>query len=180
MALRIEYPTYIVADIPSPMAEQIQVFRSRFDAERANMPAEVTLTGSCGVGTVSPGQEVDFVIREIDRIASQFDPFEAAFSHVERFNNTDIYFLTFQNPEPFLRLHQALAASSIVFVPSPFPYMPHCTLKLRKHPSEQELLELFFLDVPQEPFQIDMLSLYSLSDANSCELFHKAPLSKQS
>ncbi len=39
------------------------------------------------------------------------------------------------------------------------------------------ILELFFLTVPKEPFLLDMLSVYALKDANSCEILHKIQLS---
>ena len=41
---------------------------------------------------------------------------------------------------------------------------------------EQELLELFFLHAPQEPFKISRMSLYSLPELTSCILHHKVPL----
>ena len=48
----IESPAYIVLDIPSPMAEWIKLVRQRFDEERSRLPAEITLTGSCGTGLI--------------------------------------------------------------------------------------------------------------------------------
>ena len=82
----IEYPAYIVLDIPVPMEKRIQVLRSRFDEERAGMPAEVTLTGSCGVGTILPGQEISFgrsevFLPETRKVA------HAEAAHVVIFNN---------------------------------------------------------------------------------------------
>ncbi len=141
----ISLPTYIVLDIPSPMAEKVQELRGRFDAERASLPAEITLTGSCGAGLMSMGQSLDDVLELVDRTASKFNPFKTTFDKVERFSNTDIYFLTFKNPERFLRVHKGFLESGIKFEASPYPFTPHCTLRLRKPPSEQELLELFFL-----------------------------------
>ena len=58
MEERITSPAYVVLDIPSPMAEWIRSVRSRFDEERSRLPAEITLTGSCGTGVISPGQSV--------------------------------------------------------------------------------------------------------------------------
>ena len=173
---RIEYPAYIVLDIPAPMEEKIQALRSHFDAGRADMPAEVTLTGSCGVGTILPGQEIAFVAREMDRVAARFAPFQAEFDHVERFQNTDIYYLAFRNPAPFAALHRALAETEIRFHPTAYPFVPHCTLKLRQHPTEQELLELFFLNAPKEPFLLGGMSLYSLPDPTECILHHRVAL----
>lgn len=172
----IDLPCYIVMDIPSPMAERVQDMRKKFDAERAAMPAEVTLTGSCGVGTITSGQYVDEVIRLMDETAGKYKAFDTAFDKVERFNNTNIYYLTFKNPERFENIHRGFAGSGIKFDPNPYPYKPHCTLKLRKEPTDQELLELFFLNAPEERFIMDTLSLYLLHDLQNCELLHKVEL----
>ncbi len=174
---RIEYPAYIVLDIPVPMEKRIQSLRSRFDAERADMPAEVTLTGSCGVGTILPGQEISLIAREMDKVAARFAPFEAEFDHVERFLNTDIYYLAFRDPAPFAALHKALAETEIRFRHTEYPFVPHCTLKLRQHPTEQELLELFFLNAPRDPFRLGRMSLYSLPGPTECILHHRVALS---
>ncbi len=169
-------PTYIVLDIPEPAASKVRDFRRSFDAERASMPVEATLTGSSGVGCISQGQGSEEVFKAVDAVAARFKPFEAAFKGIERFSGTDIFYLTFKNPEPFRRLHKAFAGSGIKFDPCPFPYKPHCTLKLRKEPEPGELFELFFLKAPPEPFTIDTVSVYALPDPNSCELLHRVRL----
>ena len=112
----------------------------------------------------------------MDRIAHEYAPFESEFSKVERYSNTDIYFLTVRENRPFEVLNKAFAWSKIKFEPNSFPYKPHCTLKLRSAPSEQELFELLFLEPPPERFVLSALSLYALDDANSCELLHRVEL----
>lgn len=172
----IQQPCYIVLDIPSPMAEKIRELRQHFDADRANLPAEITVTGSCGVGLVEQGQSLAFVLDEIRNIASKLKPFCAAFDHVERFSNTDIYYLTLKDPTPFVKINKLFAESRIHFLPNNFPYMPHCTLKLRSTPTEQELFELFFLNAPEEEFQIDTFSVYALQDVSHCDLIAKVEI----
>ncbi len=173
---QIQDPAYIVLEIPSPMADYIRNFRAKFDTARAFMPAEITVTGSSGIGHIEPGQNVSAAAEEMNRIAREFSPFYVAFDKVERFPNTDIYFLSVKDASPFEKLQKAFAESGIRFLPSPFPYRPHCTLKLRCEPSDTELLELFFLEVPQEPFLLSELALYTLPNANSCRLLHKTML----
>lgn len=168
--------TYIVLNIQGAMAERIRSIRARFDPERSALPAEITVTGSSGLGHLVPGQAMNDVIAEIDRIAGRFSPFTASFDKVERFPDTDIYYLTVSDPAPFRTIHKAFADSAIRFQPSLYPFHPHCTLKLRSTPSDPELLELLFLDAPQEPFRLSSLSLYVLPDSKSCELLHTAPL----
>ena len=171
-----EDPTYIVLDIRSAMAERIRSIRARFDPERSTLPAEITVTGSSGLGHIVPGQPMDEVISEMDRIADGFAPFAASFDKVERFPDTEIYYLTVSDPAPFQTIHEAFAKSSIRFQPSPYPFHPHCTLKLRSKPSDPELLELLFLDAPKGSFTLSSLSLYALPDVRSCELLHTARL----
>ena len=171
-----ECATYIVLDIRGPMAGWIRSVRARFDPERSTMPAEITVTGSSGLGHLVPGQSMDSVVSEIDRIAKNFAPLSASFSKVERFPETEIYYLTISDPTPFQAIHKAFAESAIGFQPNPYPFQPHCTLKLRSAPTDSELLELLFLDPPKETFTLSSLSLYALPDVRSCELLHSARL----
>ena len=171
-----ECATYIVLNIPETMAWWIRSVRARFDPERSAMPAEITVTGSSGLGHLVPGQSMEAVASEIDRIAENFAPFSASFSKVERFPDTDIYYLTVSDPAPFLEIHEAFAGSAIGFLPNPYPFQPHCTLKLRSAPTDPELLELLFLDPPKEPFTLSSFSLYALPDIRSCELLHSVRL----
>lgn len=167
-------PVYIDLLLPAETAAFIRRVREKFDPRRAFLPAEITLTGSSGLGHLVHGQSIDPVAAEMDRIASSFAPFEASFDKVERFPGTDIYFLTVKDPAPFEAIHRAFADSSIGFQPSPYPYRPHCTLKLRSAPSDTELLELLFLDAPEKPFLLSEIAAYALPDAESCELLHSS------
>lgn len=174
----IDCPVYIVLDIPSPMAEKIQEFRKKFDPARAALPAEITLTGSCGTGLVSQGQTLKEITKNLEKAAKQISPFQVSFDGVDRFPNTDIYFLTLKDSPELLKAQQIVSDCGIKFDPVSFPYHPHCTLSLRNGALEDPgILELFFLTVPKEPFLLDMLSVYALKDVNSCEILHKIQLS---
>ena len=172
-----DMPAYIVLDIPSVMAGWVRSIRAKFDPERSTMPAEITVTGSSGLGHLVPGQSLDDVASEIDRIAARFAPFSAVFDKVERFPDTEIYYLTLKDPAPFREIHKAFAESAIGFQENPYPFEPHCTLKLRSTPSDSELLELLFLETPKEPFTLSSLSLYALPDVRTCERLHTVDLS---
>ena len=103
--------TYIVLEIPDPMAGRIRSIRAKFDPDRSSMPAEITLTGSSGTGQLVPGQSLEQVAAEIERVAGLFPPFSAEFGKVERFPDTDIYFLELLDPRPFEAIRKALTES---------------------------------------------------------------------
>ena len=126
---------------------------------------EISLTGSCGLGGIVPGQDPKAVFAEIDRIAAESVPFEAEFSRICRFRNTGIYYFAVSEPCRFEALHRRLAESSIRFLPNAWPYEPHCTLKLRGNMTEDEEVELLDLELPPNRFTINTLSLYELETA---------------
>ena len=156
-------PTYIVLNVPAPIADEVRNIRSFCDPERANGAIEISLCGSNGKGTICAGQDMDDVFSEADRIASMEKPFRTNFSSVERFPDTDIYYYTLENPEPFERLHKMFVASSIKFNPTDYAYEPHCTLKMTPLAGLTEEQILNALCPPDEIFTINTLSIYSLT-----------------
>ena len=174
----IDCPVYIVLDVPSPTAEKIQSYRKEFDPERAVLPVEITLTGSCGTGLISKGQTLREISEKLEQAAKQLHPFQIYFDSVDRFPGTDIYFLTLKKSSELLHAQKVISECGILFDQTPFPYHPHCTIALRKEiHDDRKLLNLFFLDVPQEPVLLENLSVYAMNDANSCEILYKIALS---
>lgn len=171
-----ETPTFFVADISSPMAERIRKIRGIYDPKRVLLPVEITLTGSSGIGSITPGEDLEEVLAKMEKVAKEFAPFSARFAKLERFPSTDIYFFSLLDEAPFVKLHEALRDSGIKFLPNPFPFRPHCTVSLRVQAEETELLDLIFQEVPEEEFPIEFLSCYTLPEISRCELLGKAPL----
>jgi hypothetical protein len=172
-------PSYIVLNIPSPVADELRHIRSFFDPPRANLAIEISLCGSNGRGTITPGQNPEMVFFEIDEIAAQTEPFSAKFGHVERFPDTGIYYYTLEDPEPFKALYSRFVESKIEFEPTSFPYEPHCTIKLGRQTeySEEEIITR--LQPPEESFIIDTMSVYSLSKVEQIpRLLHRVNLGR--
>ena len=168
--------SFIVLDLPSPVAETVRKLRGEYDPKRILVPAEITLTGSSGLGSVLPGQDISVLNREIEKIANRFPPFKTRFRHVETFPGSNIYFLSLEDETPFRELHEAFASSKILFKESPFPYKPHCTLILREENNDPDFLEKLSAKIPLEEFTMEMLSFYTLPSPNECELLFKIPL----
>ena len=166
-------PAYIVLNIPSPVADELRRIRSFFDPPRANMAVEISLCGSNGRGTISPGQDPDAVFGELDAIAAKTEAFSAKFGHVERFPDTGIFYYTLEDATPFEKLHLEITKSKIKFNPTPFPYEPHCTLKLAAFAeyTEEQMLER--LQPPNQDFIIDTMSVYSLDKNQQPKLLHR-------
>jgi len=169
-------PSYIVLNIPSRASEQLHQIRSFFDPARADMTVEISLCGSNGRGTITPGQDPEMVFAEMDAIAAKAEAFSAKFGHVEHFPDTGIFYYTVQDPKPFENLHSLFVASKIKFQPTDFAYEPHCTLMLSKYVEYTEKQILERLQAPNQEFIIDTMSIYSLSKKQITRLLHRVNL----
>jgi len=160
--MKFDFDTFIVLDVPEPIASQVMTIRERHrDIFRASLPVEITLTGSSGAGVFDVEQDPDTAFATLNTIAAETAPIDAAFNHVLRFDHTDIFVLTLTNEEPFHALHQRIAASGLRFLPSEFPYKPHCTLRSRSPVMEAEAADLLAVSIP-DSFSLDTLSVYMM------------------
>lgn len=166
-------PTYIVVNVPSPVAELIKDIRRRFDPQRSEDVVEISLSGSCGLGFIIPGQKPETVFAILDRLAAGLRPFPVRFNAVRRFDHSHIYYLAPKNPEPFISIHQLLRHSGIQFAENPFPYHPHCTLTLFRQPSPDETRKLLAVKPPHQEFTVNTLSVYELNAPDDGQLLHR-------
>lgn len=159
-----DLPTYIVLDVPQPASEYIKALRRRFDPERADVPVEITITGSSGLGTIASGQNPVQVFRTVSEIASKFIPFNTSFLRIKKFRGTGITYFELANQLNFIQIHNAFASSPIKFNVNPFPFTPHCTIRLKRGIRIKEIREAI-LTAPQEyEFFLSSMSVYTYED----------------
>ena len=168
-------PTYIVLDLPSPIKEWGSAVRSKFDAYQAQLPPEITVAGSSGIGVLSKNQEADVVFRAVEKVAMEFLPIHTAFVSIERFPSVPVFWLKPMDRVPFDMLHRALPAAGIKFIPSPFPFNPHCTLSSTVEHNDEEVRELLELSVPKKSFVLETLNMYQLVE-NRAIMLRSFPL----
>jgi hypothetical protein len=168
--MQITKPTFIVAELPDPVAAWIRELRGKFEPAIAHLPAEVTLAGSSGVGSIALGQSVVSVQQMLTAALIGLLPFKARFIGIGNFPGTDIFFAK-PETEPFVALHAAIVASGIVFGLSRFSYHAHCSLKgfTSLKPGQREALEL--ASVPVQSFTISTVSVYEMEAMHPTRLF---------
>lgn len=156
------------------------VRRSHADLFRAALPVEITLTDS-----FDPAQDAEEAFASIDAVASATAPISTSFVGAHRFPNSDTFVMSVRDEEPFIALRQTILAAGLRFEPpSPYGFVPHCTLRTRSPvtPSEAESL----LDTEIEgDMVLDSLSKYTLTRSSASggvefRLRHRARLSENS
>lgn len=171
-------PTYILFDLPQAVTRQVNRIREKFDPCRAGLNAEVSITGSSGVGTLEPGQSPRKVFSEVQRIAGQLSAFQTGFRAVDSFPETGIYFFVMTDEEIFLRVHKLFCEADIQYRTSPHRYLPHCTLTLFDEPLPAETArKIMALPVPAGRFKVDNISVYSIDEQGlNPELLYRVEL----
>ena len=153
-------PTYIVLELPQGVGATVSALRSRYDAHTASLPAEITIAGSSGIGTLSVNQDAEEVIKAIQHVGKRLLPFPTAFVSLERFPDTQIFWLKPRDRKPFDAFQNALVEAGLLFNPNPFPFNPHCTISARAALEKSQEDELLAAHIPTEEFVLAKLCLY--------------------
>lgn len=169
---------YFVLNIPSPFAEKVMAIRrSQKGNFFAQLPVEITIAGSNGVGLLDQSQNLPDAYKKLDEIAADTAPIRTAFGPVVRYPGTEIFALTFEDEEPFRALHQRVATSGLKFHDSPHVFQPHCTLSNRVPLTGAGERALLDVRVPGR-FTLEEISVCRL-DRPPVTLLHTAPLARK-
>jgi len=168
--MKLDKPTYLIAELQGEIEQYVYGLRSKFNPDRTSWPTDITVAGSSGIGTISEGQELDFVVSEISGILSSYQFDEVVFEELDRFPNTGIYVLK-PIRDKFDVLHEAIKSSKVSFNENPWPYNPHCTL-CAVGENSVELESEFSEEVFPTSARIRCFSLYQ-PEANGGSRIHK-------
>ncbi|MCA9659475.1 MAG: 2'-5' RNA ligase family protein [Myxococcales bacterium] len=162
--MNLRNPTYVCLDIPDPYREKVREIRRTFCDRLTNFPVEITVAGSSGVGSISVDADWASVEPKLLSVCAKTAPIVARFGGVVRFPGTDTFVLSLGNPIPFQTIHERLKDSGIPFEPSPFPFFPHCSLRMSGELSPADISHLFSLRIEGE-FEIEYLALQARDEA---------------
>lgn len=160
-------PTYIVLDLPSNVRADVIALRSRFDAYTAALPAEITIAGSSGIGTIAAGEDPERVFKALEQIALKNLPFSSAFVSIERFPGTHVFWLKPQDRKPFDNLQESLREAGIRFLGNPFPFNPHCTISAKPQLTAEQINDLLNMPIPGQAFLLSTLCVYQLIEGRA-------------
>ncbi len=159
--MKFNKDTYIVLNLNEPLSNEIINIRKRFDSVRASLPAEITISGSSGVGVVSASQNSEEFLDQLKSISRTIQPFYFSFGEVIRFPNTNIFVFSISERDIFNEIHNKIVSSTIKFEESRFPFFPHCTISSKSDITESEVDKILNLKIPGK-HKIDSLSVYQM------------------
>jgi 2'-5' RNA ligase len=131
---------YSVLDLTGPAASVVRTIRARYGYDYLGaMPVEITVTGSGGVGSPKARNDLRPFFAALDNIVADSAPIHGRLSRLHRFPGTDVFVALPDDPDPILALHERIKGSGCEFDPSPFPFVPHCTLTQPPNPTPADV-----------------------------------------
>jgi 2'-5' RNA ligase len=127
---------YAVLDLSGPAAAAVRSIRAQFSYDYFGaMPVEITVAGSGGIGSPTARDDPRPLFSALDEIVNSTGAIHGRLNHTHRFPDTDIFVAQPADPRPVVALHERIATCGIEFDPSPFPFVPHCTLTQPPNPT---------------------------------------------
>lgn len=163
--MAFEDDSYIVLDIPpADWSDKVLELRRQLDPWRAELPLEITLAGSGGVGPIEARQDPEDVFRVLKQIAADTEPLSVEFHSIAKFPGTHTYYLVPSAEEALVQLHEKIIGSGIRFSPAPFPFVAHCTIANVRDPDSEPLIERTLGPyLPLGPVLLRDLVIYSIA-----------------
>jgi 2'-5' RNA ligase len=163
---------FILGPVDGPAGVVVHALQRQYDPKlaAAHLP-HVTVTGSSGVGPITPGTPVDRVREVLESIARTTAPVALRFQPPTRFMQTNIVSLPLDPHGPLRALHERLAASGLTFGPVRFTFTPHVTISfyptltrdsartlLALRVAEQGVMTRLLLSATADPFPPTILA----------------------
>lgn len=167
---------FITTELEGELAERIHTLQMEFDPKMGRyLPPHITLIGSSGSGPVPPDTPVALMKEKILPIGASTAPITLCFGPPERFVQREIVSLRLDPHGPLRALHERLKICGLPFMPSRYPFTPHCTINLYPTLTAANLKKMLAVR-EDEPFTVHTLCVYHTREPQPPTLLFKAQL----
>jgi hypothetical protein len=156
--------TGLVFDLPhAPWMGDVMRLRAAYDLVRLRFPIEITVVGSSGLGWFSLPVAREALVHKVREVARTFSPFTFRFGSLKRFPSSNVYYLQPLDDKPFHAFQATLAATNLSFEPTPYRYVPHCTVaEVSGDVATTAHEQLMQCPVPDHDIHVTSVSFYTV------------------
>src|SRR3954462_11005516 len=160
-ALRRMKPGVIVmSEMRGPLADRVRALQARYDPRMAaELPPHITITGSSGMGPISPSTTAAELRAALEAVAASAAPFEVRFEPPMRFMQSAVVVMTIDPNGPIRALHERIKLSGLSYEAPRFTFTPHLTLSFYPELPRERLQELLRIRI-NERVTVDSIQAY--------------------
>jgi 2'-5' RNA ligase len=150
----------VMAELRGEIAEWLLSIQRKYDPRlAAELPPHITITGSSGMGPISPSTSDAELRAALEEVATSTQPFTVQLQPPTRFMQSTVVVMTIAPNGPIRALHERIKASGLSYEPPRFTFTPHCTLSFYPELDRERLRELLRVRF-DEPVLIDSIQAY--------------------
>ena len=153
-----------MSELRGDIAARVLEIQRRFDPRvAAELPPHVTITGSSGMGPISPDTTDEAIIAALQTVAAASPPFSVRLQPAMQFMQSTVVVLPIDPNGPIRALHERIKLSGLTYERPRFTFTPHVTLSFYPELSRDALRELTRFRIT-EPILIDRIQAYRALD----------------
>jgi 2'-5' RNA ligase len=154
----------VMSELNGDVAARVLDVQRRFDPRMAaELPPHVTITGSSGMGPISPDTTEAELIAALTPVAAATAPFAVLLLPPMQFMQSTVVVMPIDPNGPVRALHERIKSSGLPHSRPRFTFTPHVTLSFYPELSRDALRELTRFRV-KEPITIDRIQAYRALD----------------
>jgi 2'-5' RNA ligase len=154
----------VMSELNGDVAARVLDVQRRFDPRMAaELPPHVTITGSSGVGPISPDTTEDELIAALKPVAAASAPFAVQLQPPMQFMQSTVVVMPIDPNGPIRALHERIKASGLSYESPRFTFTPHCTLSFYPELDRGRLRELLRVRI-DDPIVVDAVQAYRAID----------------
>jgi 2'-5' RNA ligase len=154
----------VMSELSGEIAARILDIQRRFDPRvAAELPPHVTITGSSGMGPISPNTTDEQIIAALRTVAAASRPFSVNLQPPMQFMQSTVVVLPIDPNGPIRALHERIKLSGLTYERPRFTFTPHVTLSFYPELSRDALRELRRFRIT-ESILIDKIQAYRALD----------------
>jgi 2'-5' RNA ligase len=154
----------VMSELSGPVADRLREIQLAHDPRMAaELPPHITITGSSGMGPISPVTSDTELRVALEQVASTTAPLVVYLQPPMRFMQSTVVVMPIDPNGPIRALHERIRASGLSYEQPRFTFTPHCTLSFYPQLSRDALRELLRSRIT-EPVVIDSIQAYRSID----------------
>ena len=154
----------VMSELRGELAERVLEIQRRVDPRMAaELPPHVTITGSSGMGPISPDVTDEALREALEPVAVATTPFTVRLQPPMRFMQSTVVVMPIDPNGPIRALHERVKLSGVRYEAARFTFTPHLTLSFYPELPRDVLRELLRVRF-DEPLPIDSIQAYRAID----------------
>ena len=154
----------VMSELRGAVADRLLEIQRRYDPRMAaELPPHITITGSSGMGPISPDTTDDELRIALEPVAATIAPITVRLQSPMQFMQSPVVVMEIDPNGPIRALHEAIKSSGLAYEPPRFTFTPHVTLSFYPTLPRDRVRELLRFRIV-EPITIDSIQAYRAID----------------